>query len=76
MEPWLNLDAKYIFCQAKVPRAMDAKWLALQAALYNIDGEVIPDVNDALRNALEKAGRNDVIFVGGSTFVVAEIEDL
>ena len=74
--PLFPKDAEYIFCQAKVPRAMDAKWLALQAALYHIDGRVIPDVNTALKELLEKAGEEDVIFVGGSTFVVAEIENL
>jgi dihydrofolate synthase/folylpolyglutamate synthase len=55
---------------------MDAKWLALQAALYHIDGRFIPDVNTALKELLEKAGEEDVIFVGGSTFVVAELENL
>ena len=74
--PLFPKDAEYIFCQANVPRAMDAKWLALQAALYHIDGRVIPDVNTALKELLEKAGEEDVIFVGGSTFVVAELENL
>jgi dihydrofolate synthase/folylpolyglutamate synthase len=74
--PLFPKDAEYIFCQARVPRAMDAKWLALQAALYHIDGRVIPDVNTALREVMEKAGDEDVIFIGGSTFVVAELENL
>jgi dihydrofolate synthase/folylpolyglutamate synthase len=74
--PLFPKDAEYIFCQANVPRAMDAKWLALQAALYHIDGRVIPDVNTALKELLEKAEAEDVIFVGGSTFVVAELENL
>ena len=67
--PLFPKDAEYIFCQANVPRAMDANWLALQAALYHIDGRVIPDVNTALRELLEKAGDEDVIFV-------AELENL
>jgi len=74
--PLFPKNAKYVFCQAKVPRAMDAKWLALQAALYHIDGRVISDVNTALKVVLEKAGDEDVIFVGGSTFVVAELDKL
>jgi dihydrofolate synthase/folylpolyglutamate synthase len=74
--PMFPRDASFIFCQAKVPRAMDAKWLALKAALYEIHGEVIPDVNDAVQAAKEKAGEEDIIFIGGSTFVVAELEDL
>jgi dihydrofolate synthase/folylpolyglutamate synthase len=74
--PLFPKEAEYVFCQANVPRAMDAKWLALKAALYHIDGRVIPDVNSALKEVMEKAGDEDVIFVGGSTFVVAELENL
>jgi dihydrofolate synthase/folylpolyglutamate synthase len=74
--PLFPPDATFYFCQANVPRAMDAKWLALKAALYDIQGEVILDVNKALQAAKEKAGDQDIIFVGGSTFVVAELEDL
>lgn len=74
--PLFPADASFYFCQANVPRAMDAKWLALKAALYDIKGEVIPDVNEALRVVKEKAGKRDIVFIGGSTFVVAELEDL
>ena len=74
--PLFPQDAEYVFCQPKVPRAMDARWLALQAALYNLDGRVIADVNKALLTVLGKSGEEDVIFVGGSTFVVAELENL
>jgi len=74
--PLFPKDAEYVFCQANVPRAMDAKWLALQAALYHIDGRVILDVNTALKEVMEKAGKEDVIFVGGSTFVVADLENV
>jgi dihydrofolate synthase/folylpolyglutamate synthase len=74
--PLFPTDAKYIFCQANVPRAMDAKWLSLQAALFDIDGEVIPDVNAALQHVMEKAGDEDIIYIGGSTFVVAELDNL
>jgi len=74
--PLFPQDAEYVFCQPKVPRAMDTRWLALQAALYNLDGSVIADVNKALQMVLGKSGEEDVIFVGGSTFVVAELENL
>ena len=74
--PLFPQNAEYVFCQPNVPRAMDARWLALQAALYNLDGSVVRDVNEALRVVLEKSGEEDVIFVGGSTFVVSELEDL
>jgi len=74
--PLFPKNAEYVFCQPKVPRAMDVKWLALQAALYNLDGSVIPDVNEALRVVLGKSSDGDIIFVGGSTFVVSELENL
>jgi dihydrofolate synthase/folylpolyglutamate synthase len=74
--PLFPQNAFYTFCQANVPRAMDAKWLSLKAALFGINGKVIPDVNEALRKAREKAGDKDIIFIGGSTFVVAELKDL
>lgn len=74
--PLFPKDASYTFCQANVPRAMDAQWLGLQAALFNLDGLVIPDVNQALNHVMKVAGEKDVVFIGGSTFVVAEIKDL
>ena len=74
--PLFPKNAEYVFCQPKVPRALDVKWLALQAALYDLKGEVIPDVNEALRVVLEKSSDGDIVFVGGSTFVVSELENL
>ncbi len=75
----LNLlpkDAVYYFCQTSIPRALDAAELAVQAAGCGLHGEVEPDVNAALRRATRAAGPNDLIFVGGSTFVVGEVDDL
>ncbi len=75
----LNLlprDAKYYFCQSKIPRAMEANHLAALAAQRGLDGEVIIEVNDAIRMATDKASQGDMIFIGGSTFVVAEIDNL
>lgn len=72
----LPKDAQYVFCQADLPRAMPAELLAEKAAEYGLKGEVISEVNQALQFARKNAGPNDLIFVGGSTFVVAEIEDL
>ena len=72
----LPKDARYVFCQADLPRAMPAELLAEKAAEYGLKGEVISEVNQALQFARKNAGPNDLIFVGGSTFVVAEIDDL
>lgn len=68
--------ADYYFCQAQIPRALDAYTLAEQASAAGLRGEVIPDVNEAFRRAKARADEEDMIFIGGSTFVVAELENL
>jgi dihydrofolate synthase/folylpolyglutamate synthase len=72
----LPTEAKYFFCQANIPRALDATELAKQASAIGLTGEVIPDVNQAIKKAKTEAQPDDLIFIGGSTFVVAEIEGL
>ncbi len=72
----LPKDAAYVFCQADLPRALPADQLAEKAAEVGLAGQIIPDVNAALNFARKNAGPDDLIFVGGSTFVVAEIDDL
>jgi len=72
----LPLEASYIFCQPSIPRAMDANELASKAKEKGLNGQVIPKVMDALEFARKNATPYDLIFIGGSTFVVAEIENL
>jgi dihydrofolate synthase/folylpolyglutamate synthase len=72
----LPRDAIFIFCQANLPRAMDADTLASKALEKGLSGQVIPKVTEAIEFARKNAGADDLIFIGGSTFVVAEIEDL
>lgn len=75
----LNLlprEAVYYFCQAHIPRAMDADLLAREAAEAGLKGTVVRDVNDALAKATAEAAPDDIVFVGGSTFVVGELDDL
>jgi dihydrofolate synthase/folylpolyglutamate synthase len=72
----LPQDANYYFCQANIPRAMDAVLLAEQAAAHRLRGKVIRNVNEAIKEAEHNASKNDMIFIGGSTFVVAEIDNL
>ncbi len=72
----LPKEATYAFCQSQIPRAMPAEKLAALAAVYGLEGIVVPDVNDAINFFLKKADPNDLLFVGGSTFVVAEINEL
>ena len=72
----LPKDAWYIFCQATIPRAMDAEDLAQKAYEAGLEGEIVKDVNSAVEKAKGLASKQDLIFIGGSTFVVAEINDL
>ena len=72
----LPKTATYYFCQAKIPRAMDATLLAEVAQRCGLEGLVIADVNEAIRVARQAAKPEDLIFIGGSTFVVAEINEL
>ena len=72
----LPKEATYFFCEAKLPRAMPAATLAEKASETGLKGRVEPDVNKALKQVLEIADKEDLVFVGGSTFVVAELENL
>ncbi|GHN02897.1 tetrahydrofolate synthase [Cytophagales bacterium WSM2-2] len=72
----LPTTASYYFCRAKLPRAMDATKLQVLARTFGLKGEVIEDVNEAIVKARQSASPEDMIFIGGSTFVVAEIENL
>lgn len=72
----LPKDAEYFFCQADQPRSMPARELQSLATELGLKGEVIENVNQARMAAEKKATKEDLIFIGGSTFVVAEINDL
>ena len=69
----LPKNAYYIFCEANIPRAMASEVLATLALKYNLVGQVVPQVEKAYKTALKEAKNNDMIFVGGSTFVVADL---
>jgi dihydrofolate synthase/folylpolyglutamate synthase len=69
----LPKDAVWYFTRADIPRAMNEKELAQKAAGFGLKGESYPSVKEAFNAAKLNAGKNDLIFVGGSTFVVAEI---
>ena len=56
--------------------ALDADILYERAKTLGLKGEVIKDVNAAIAKAKAGAGVEDLIFIGGSTFVVADIENL
>ena len=70
---YLPQDAKYYFCNANVSRAMNAEDLKKKAAKYKLNGKTFTSVREALKCAKEDANAADLIFIGGSTFVVAEV---
>lgn len=65
--------AAYYFCKARIPRALDAGELAKLAARESLKGGVYPSVKKALAAARRTASPKDLVLVGGSTFVVAEV---
>lgn len=71
--PLLPRQAHYVFTKAGIRRALDERELARRAAGYGLQGECVPTVNEALAWARELAGPDDMIFIGGSTYVVAEV---
>ncbi len=68
----LPKNAIYYFCEANIPRALPKERLLTLAKQHNLKGQYYPSVKIALSNAQNNAHTKDLIFVGGSTFVVAE----
>jgi dihydrofolate synthase / folylpolyglutamate synthase len=66
-------EATYYFCKAGVPRGLDASELTTQAAAAGLNGTHYPTVAAAFEAARKAARPDDLVFVGGSTFVVAEV---
>ncbi len=69
----LPREATYYFCQPNVERGKPAAELAAEAATADLHGKSYPSVSEALRAAKGAAAAGDLVFVGGSTFVVAEV---
>lgn len=76
---WLDIlqllpkEATYYFCQANVHKSLDVHQLAKEAMGLGLQGTVIPSVQLAYQQAKINANQSDVIFIGGSTYVVAEV---
>jgi dihydrofolate synthase / folylpolyglutamate synthase len=68
----LPKEATYYFTQANIPRSLDGQILKEYAYKFKLIGEVYKDVNDAIKAAKRAARPEDLIFIGGSTFIVAE----
>jgi dihydrofolate synthase/folylpolyglutamate synthase len=69
----LPTDARYYFTNANIPRALDAVELKEKAFPFRLKGDSYSSVQQALNAAKTNASKDDFIFVGGSTFVVAEV---
>lgn len=69
----LPKDAFYYFTKASIPRALNELTLADKASKYGLKGKIFGTVKEALADANKNASPNDLIFIGGSTFVVAEV---
>lgn len=66
-------QANYYFCQPNIPRAMDVELLTQNFNNMGFKGKAYESVLKAFETAKERASKEDLIFVGGSTFVVAEV---
>lgn len=70
---FLPKNARYYFAKADIPRGLDAQILLEEARQHGFQGEAYPSVKRALEAAKEQAASEDLIYIGGSIFVVAEI---
>lgn len=71
--PMFPKEATYYFCKPDIPRGLEATLLQKQCAKFSLKGQIYSSVKEAYNTALKSAAKDDLIFVGGSTFVVAEV---
>ena len=69
----LPKNATYYFCKPDIPRGLDAGLLMSQAVTAGLNGQAYSSVNAAFKAAQSAAADQDLVFIGGSTFVVAEV---
>jgi len=69
----LPKNAVYYFTKASIPRALNEVLLKEKATKFQLNGDTYENVSEALLAAKMNADKSDLIFVGGSTFVVAEV---
>lgn len=67
------IEAIYYFCKPNIPRGLNEAVLQEKAVQFNLIGNKYDSVQKALNKALISVNQGDIIYVGGSTFVVAEI---
>jgi len=66
-------DATYYFCKPDLPRGLDVNELLQIASAHHLNGIACDRVSEALQKAKTQANADDIIYIGGSTFVVAEV---
>jgi dihydrofolate synthase / folylpolyglutamate synthase len=71
--PLFPKEAIYYFCKPNIPRGLEATILQEKAAEFYLKGDVHNSVLESYEKALQNARQSDFIYIGGSTFVVAEI---
>jgi len=71
--PIFPKNAKYYFCKPIISRGLDALVLQKEASEFGLEGKIYNSVSEAYAKAVDNASSDDFIYVGGSTFVVAEI---
>lgn len=69
----LPKEAVYYFTQASVKRAMPCMEFAEKAAAHGLRGQSYPSVSESYKAAKSAATADDLIFIGGSTFIVADL---
>ena len=71
--PLFPKNAIYYFCKPNIPRGKSEKELQQIALKFGLKGDTFNSVSEAYQEALNLAKQSDLIYVGGSTFVVAEL---
>jgi dihydrofolate synthase/folylpolyglutamate synthase len=71
--PLFPKNAKYYLSKPNIPRGLDEKLAQEKFKEFNIETNIYKNIPEAYLNALVEANENDFIYIGGSTFVVAEV---
>jgi dihydrofolate synthase/folylpolyglutamate synthase len=71
--PLFPKNAKYFFCKPNIPRGLEVQIVSEKAKKFGLIGNSYSSISEAYQDALKNAHHNDFIYIGGSTFVVAEV---
>lgn len=71
--PLFPKNATYYFCSPNIARGLEAEQLMKKCKKFGLIGSKFTSVNEAYSNAMQNADKEDVVFIGGSTFTVAEV---